>query len=118
MNRRGQPSWVMGRTPDAQVYREVLTFARHGEHPDLDLPDGLNVRQSALLAILRFYQRQLSRRMGRKCIFEPSCSTYAMLAVANNGVATGAREAFGRWRRCRPISAGGTDYPRGCDVPH
>jgi putative membrane protein insertion efficiency factor len=107
----------MGTAPDAEVYREVLVFARRRDHPDLDLPGRLTGAQHWVIAMLRFYQRHLSSRVARKCIFEPSCSSYAMLAVATNGITVGGREAFHRWRRCRPISTGGTDYPKGCDVP-
>ena len=118
MNRDTQLTWVMGMAPDAEVYREVLVFARRREHPDLDLPGGLTITQRWLVTMLRFYQRHLSSRIGRKCIFEPSCSSYAILAVATNGITIGGREAFHRWRGCRPVSAGGADYPKGCDVPH
>jgi putative membrane protein insertion efficiency factor len=117
MSRGTRPTWVTGTTPDAEVYRQVRAFARRREHPALELQAGLTAPQRWLVTMLRFYQRHLSSRVGRKCIFQPSCSSYAILAVATNGITMGGREAFGRWRRCRPFSSGGIDYPRGFDVP-
>jgi putative membrane protein insertion efficiency factor len=118
MNKRAQPTWVTGAAPSYELYLEIQALALRRDHPKLDLPDGLTAPQRSLVAVLRFYQRYLSRRVGRKCVFEPSCSSYAVLAVASNGVKAGGREALDRWRRCRPVSAGGPDYPRGCDVSH
>jgi uncharacterized protein len=118
MRRPQQTTWVAGASPDADVYCAVLAAVERREQPAPDLPGDLTAAQRLVVGTLRFYQRHVSRHTKRRCIFEPSCSSYALLAVASNGVSTGTREALDRWRRCRPTSAGGPDHPKGCDVPH
>jgi putative membrane protein insertion efficiency factor len=75
--------------------------------------------KTALIQIIRFYQRTLSpdhgvmsgvanaRHIG--CRYYPSCSEYAARAVEKHGVARGL--VLGTWRvlRCNPFSAGGVD---------
>lgn len=112
--------------PAAEVYREVLVFARRRDHLDPDLPDCLTGAQRWVVAILRFYRRHLSSRVARTCISEPSCSSYAMRAVATNGIIVGGREAspvrmlstYGRWRdptterlRCTALRASAVSLP-------
>lgn len=66
-----------------------------------------------LLAFLEFYRRWLSPAVhslsGGGCRFHPTCSEYAMVAIATHGAARGS--ALGIWRllRCHPFSRGGLD---------
>lgn len=43
------------------------------------------------------------------CRFQPTCSEYAAIAVAEYGVARGGVMAIGRLLRCHPLSRGGYD---------
>jgi len=63
-----------------------------------------------LLAI-RGYQLLFSRWMPRVCVFDPSCSEYAYLALKQSGWVTGLRLAWGRVRRCKGGEFIGKDYP-------
>jgi len=58
---------------------------------------------------IRIYQLTLSRLMGPKCRFYPSCSSYFIEAVRKKGVVVGS--ALGVWRilRCHPFNPGGHD---------
>jgi putative membrane protein insertion efficiency factor len=112
----GAISWVAGHSPDPKLERAVAGYLAPAPRPSLRLPEGMTRVQQSLIALVRLYQRRLSPRLGRTCIFEPSCSDYATLAIAYNGVVTGTSDALRRWVRCRPSSTGGIDYPRGCDV--
>ncbi|REN05631.1 membrane protein insertion efficiency factor YidD, partial [Mycobacterium tuberculosis] len=38
-----------------------------------------------LIALLRFYKRFISPLLGPRCRFMPSCSEYAMQAIATHG---------------------------------
>jgi len=62
-----------------------------------------------LLALLRFYRLAISPSLGQQCRFYPSCSAYAVEAVAAHGVLRGARMAVWRLLRCNPWSKGGID---------
>ncbi len=62
-----------------------------------------------LIALLRFYKRFISPLLGPRCRFMPSCSEYAMQAIATHGPARGSWLAAGRLGRCHPFHPGGID---------
>ena len=66
-----------------------------------------------LLAALAFYQRWLSpavHALGMaQCKFRPTCSEYAVLAIAMHGPLRGSALAIRRLIRCHPFSPGGLD---------
>jgi len=45
------------------------------------------------------------------CMYHPSCSEYAVLAIRKHGVIRGLPRAAWRLLRCNPWSHGGVDYP-------
>jgi len=61
------------------------------------------------LALLRLYQLYLSPLKPRTCRFYPSCSEYAVRAIAHRGLLCGALLAIWRLLRCNPFSPGGHD---------
>jgi len=62
-----------------------------------------------LIALLRFYKRFISPLLGPRCRFMPSCSEYAMQAIATHGPARGSWLAARRLGRCHPFHPGGID---------
>ncbi len=65
---------------------------------------------SKLLALLiRTYQLTLSPLLPASCRFTPSCSEYALDAVAKRGPLTGAGLALWRIARCNPWGGFGYD---------
>ena len=60
--------------------------------------------------LLRWYRAKISPRMGQRCVFEPSCSHYAELALRRHGFFKSCLMTCQRLYRCRP-GAGGTDIP-------
>jgi putative membrane protein insertion efficiency factor len=73
-----------------------------------------------LIALLRVYKRWLSPLLGPRCRFAPSCSEYAMQALALHGTLRGSWLAARRVGRCHPLNPGGHDPvpPRARNVPH
>ena len=63
----------------------------------------------ALLALIRFYQRQISPLFPPCCRFTPTCSQYALEAIQVHGAAKGVFLAFKRILRCNPLFPGGYD---------
>ena len=69
----------------------------------------------ALLALLRLYQRTLSRALpvvtlGRcGCRFSPTCSHYAADAIRTHGALAGTGLALVRLAKCTPLHPGGFD---------
>ena len=67
----------------------------------------LSVRLGLLL--VRGYQLLLSPFAGGACRFQPSCSEYAMEAIAEHGLMRGSWLAIRRVGRCHPFSQPGFD---------
>jgi uncharacterized protein len=61
------------------------------------------------LAALRAYKWLVSPLLGPACRYVPSCSEYAMEAVARYGVVRGGLKAAWRLARCHPLAKGGFD---------
>ena len=62
-----------------------------------------------LLALLRFYKRNISPLLPNACIYTPTCSEYAMEALEKHGVIKGTGLAIWRLLRCNPFMKGGYD---------
>ncbi len=62
-----------------------------------------------LIAILRFYKRNISPLLPNACIYTPTCSEYAMEAIRVHGVFKGTGLAIWRLLRCNPFMKGGYD---------
>ncbi|KAF1689939.1 membrane protein insertion efficiency factor YidD [Pseudoxanthomonas koreensis] len=80
-----------------------------------------------LILALRGYKRFVSPLLGPRCRFVPSCSEYAMQAIARHGAARGGWMAMRRLARCHPLHPGGLDPvperpgpspPRSCTGHH
>ena len=61
------------------------------------------------IAALRAYKWLISPLLGPSCRYVPSCSEYAMEAVARFGVVKGGLKAASRLARCHPFAKGGFD---------
>ena len=62
-----------------------------------------------LLALpVHFYRLVISPLLGANCRFQPTCSAYALEALAKHGALRGGWLALRRILRCRP--AGGSGY--------
>jgi hypothetical protein len=65
---------------------------------------------AALLALpVRAYRLALSPLVGRSCRYAPTCSAYALEALATHGAARGAWLAARRVARCHPWGGSGFD---------
>jgi len=79
------------------------------EVDQMSVPAGPSWLRLAVLA-LRWYRTQLGPRLGQRCVFEPSCSRYAELALRRRGFLLGSTLTVRRLARCRPGN-GGVDCP-------
>jgi putative membrane protein insertion efficiency factor len=67
--------------------------------------------KQVFIAGIRGYQRYISPFLPRVCRFYPSCSEYAIQAIAYHGTLRGVFKAVWRLLRCHPLSHGGVDLP-------
>lgn len=58
---------------------------------------------------IEFYRRWISPLLPPRCRFYPSCSAYALEALAVHGTLRGGAYAIGRLCRCHPLCEGGFD---------
>jgi len=69
----------------------------------------LNLR-SIIIFFITVYQRFAPREIRNKCLFIPTCSSYAILVFRKYGVIIGIIKTVDRLCRCR-YPNGGEDYP-------
>ncbi len=62
------------------------------------------------ISLIRFYQKNISSSLGRRCIFYPTCSEYVRQAVDKYGIIKGNVLGLKRILKCNPFSHGGVDY--------
>ena len=62
-----------------------------------------------LLAMIRFYQKEISPLLRPCCRFTPTCSQYAVEAIDKHGAWKGLGLAIRRVLRCNPFCKGGYD---------
>lgn len=62
-----------------------------------------------LIALLKFYKREISPLLPNACKYTPTCSEYAMEAIEVHGALKGSLLAAWRLLRCNPFSRGGYD---------
>ena len=65
--------------------------------------------RSLLLLAVRAYRTLLSPFLPPRCIYRPTCSAYALEAIARFGAFRGGLLALRRFLRCHPLAAGGYD---------
>jgi putative membrane protein insertion efficiency factor len=63
----------------------------------------------AALALLRVYKWLISPLLPPACRFYPTCSEYAMQAIAKHGLLRGGILASKRLVKCHPLHPGGYD---------
>lgn len=72
-----------------------------------------------LAFLIRGYRYWLSPWLGNQCRFYPSCSQYALDALAEHGAARGSWLTLRRLSRCHPWHEGGHDpVPPASTPPH
>jgi hypothetical protein len=64
---------------------------------------------AGLVVLVRGYQKLISPLIGPHCRFAPTCSQYAIEALAQHGVVRGLGLAVRRILRCHPFAEGGLD---------
>ena len=65
-----------------------------------------------LIAMVRWYQRNISPLIGGHCKYRPTCSQYMIDAITKYGPVKGVLMGIWRILRCNPFSKGGYDPVR------
>lgn len=73
----------------------------------------MSLRAHLLRGAFTVYQRAISPLLHAtglsRCIFLPTCSEYAYIAIERHGLVRGTALAAARIARCHPLSRGGLD---------
>lgn len=70
----------------------------------------LVISKKAVIWLVKLYQSRASDAVRLRCVFEPSCSVYMIMAVEKYGTFRGVFKGIIRLFRCHPPH-GGKDYP-------
>ena len=70
----------------------------------------LVIGKKAAIWCIHLYQNKAPDHVRLRCVFEPSCSEYAILAINKYGLFVGGIKTIGRLFRCH-FPNGGPDYP-------
>jgi hypothetical protein len=80
---------------------------------DLSRPPERQLTTRVAVSAIRWYQGALSRRLGARCRFTPTCSDYALAVFRRHGAVRGGWLTAKRLARCGPWTPMGTvDLPR------
>ena len=74
-----------------------------------------NEIQVIFSGLFLFYKNFISSQDGISCVFTPSCSEYALLAIKKQGIITGMANAIDRMTRCNMLSP--EKYQKAPDSP-
>lgn len=74
--------------------------------------------KTIFIYLIRIYQILISPLFPPTCRFQPTCSTYAIEAIAKFGPITGGWLAIKRILRCHPFHPGGYDPVPDCLHDH
>ncbi|MNI54940.1 putative membrane protein insertion efficiency factor [compost metagenome] len=60
--------------------------------------------------LIDLYKKYISKSLGKRCIYYPTCSEYTRQAVDKYGIIKGNVLGIYRILRCNPFAKGGIDY--------
>lgn len=61
--------------------------------------------------MIKIYQRNKPKSWNGSCIYEPTCSNYAIIAIKKYGFFKGSLQTYSRIKRCDHNHSGGIDFP-------
>ncbi|MBI2602075.1 MAG: membrane protein insertion efficiency factor YidD [Deltaproteobacteria bacterium] len=64
-----------------------------------------------LVRMIHAYRRFVSRLLGPRCRFYPTCSEYALICLEQDALSRALFKIFVRLLKCNPLFAGGEDLP-------
>lgn len=70
----------------------------------------ISIPKKLELLLIVFYKKHVSKHLGNRCRFYPTCSEYTRQAVDKYGIIKGNWIALKRIIKCHPFSKGGIDY--------
>lgn len=80
-----------------------------GAQPDRSEEPPTSLPAKALVGMIWLYGRFLSPLFPPSCIYQPTCSSYAVTAIKRFGALRGGWLALKRIFRCHPFRSGGHD---------
>lgn len=90
------------------VKQHASSPKRSGSCPRAEFADR-SVATVVLRAFLHAYRLVVAPLLPRACRFYPSCSQFALEALAEHGAVAGTRLTVARVVRCNPLNPGGYD---------
>lgn len=76
----------------------------------IEIPLNYFILRNLAIGIVLMYKAYAPLEVRGRCRFEPTCSTYMIMAIQKYGLIRGFIKGIKRIRRCKPPN-GGIDYP-------
>lgn len=88
------------------VQRQILGKTKRDQEIENLSLEGNSFGVKIAIKSLRFYQNNISEKLGNRCVFDPSCSHYSELAYRKSGIIQGTLLTIKRLKKCRPENGG------------
>lgn len=95
-----------------------MTDAEQTARPAVRTPPSLSPAARLVALPVRAYRLVFSPWVGHNCRYQPTCSAYALNALARHGALRGSWLALRRIARCHPFGGSGYDPVPGDDPEH
>lgn len=99
---------------EVQAHEHVMAVPVHKKEYSM-ARENKNEIQVIFSGLFLFYKNFISSQDGVSCVFTPSCSEYALLAIKKQGLITGTANAIDRMTRCNALSP--EKYQKAPDSP-
>lgn len=76
----------------------------------IEIPVNYIILRNLAIGIVLMYKAYAPLEVRGRCRFEPTCSTYMIMAIQKYGLIRGVIKGIKRIKRCKPPN-GGIDYP-------
>ena len=97
-------SYIFSQTKK-EVFEYKTIFDTHQHKSDYSYAKKVNNEVDAIFSgLFLFYKYFLSSQDKASCVFEPSCSEYAIKSIQKKGIVIGGLQAIDRLTRCNPFA--------------
>lgn len=89
--------------PEVKAHQKLMVEEEEKEEYEF-ARENKNEMELVFSGLFLGYKNFISSQDGNTCVFTPSCSEYALMAIKKHGIILGTANAFDRLTRCNGLS--------------